>query len=72
MSNNPCSDVYDGPSAFSELESSQMATYYETAIPVQPDVAVCFHSAAELWLYPYGWDYNQFPDNVDELVRIFI
>ena len=67
MSSNPCSDVYDGPYAFSEIESSSMSAYFE-ALPQQPDVAVCFHSAANLWLYPFGYDYNQYPDNVDELV----
>jgi len=31
-------------------------------------VAVQFHSAAEKWLYPYGYALNQYPDNVEEIV----
>jgi len=32
--------------------------------------ANAIHSAAELWLYPYGANYNEFPENVDEIIEM--
>ena len=67
MSFNECGDTYCGPEAFSEIESQNVRDYFLSLSP-QPIFAICFHSAAELWLYPYGYAYNQYPDNVDNMV----
>ena len=48
--------------------SSQNIRDYVLSISPVPTFATAVHSAAELWLYPYGYDYNKYPDNVDEIV----
>ena len=68
MSTNPCSDTFCGDRAFSEVETANIRDYVLTISPV-PTFGTAVHSAAELWLYPYGYDYNQFPDNVEEHVK---
>ncbi len=67
VSANVCDENYLGETPFSEAETQNLRDYYESIDP-QPSVAILFHSAAEQWLYAYGWDYNQYPDNVDEVV----
>ncbi len=64
-----CSDIFQGPFAFSEVELRNLDEYFRGVSP-QPALAVCFHSAAEKWLYPYGYDDDAVPPNVDEMVRI--
>ena len=68
VSNNPCSDVFCGPEAFSSQEAQNIRDYY-LGLSEMPEVAICFHSAADLWLYPYGYAYDSYPDNVAEVVR---
>ena len=41
---------------------------YVLSISPVPTFGTAVHSAAELWLYPFGYMYNRYPDNVDELV----
>jgi hypothetical protein len=36
-----------------------------------PILAVNLHSYSQLWMYPYAYDYNIYPDNVDEIVSIY-
>jgi len=66
VSTNPCSDTYCGTEAFSEPSSKNNRDYVLSIDPV-PTFATALHSAAELWLYPYGYMYNRYPDNVDEI-----
>ena len=67
VSNNKCSDIYPGPEAFSEIETRNMRDFVLGLSPT-PVIAKAVHSAAELWLYPYGWAVATYPDNVDEIV----
>ena len=67
MSANKCSSVYNGPSAFSEPETANIRDYVAAMNPV-PVIGKSLHSAAEILLYPYGYDYNVYPDNKDEIV----
>lgn len=67
MSSSKCSDVYNGPEPFSEPETANIRDFLETLDPI-PQVAFAFHSAAEILLYPYGYDYDIFPENIDEIV----
>ncbi len=64
-----CSDTYQGPFPYSEIESENLKEYYLSISPL-PELAVCFHSAAQLWLYPYGYANGTYPENVDEMVCI--
>ena len=64
-----CSETYPGDQAFSEIESRNLRDFYLTLDPL-PVVSNCIHSAAELWLYPFGYKHNEFPSNVDEMVSV--
>jgi hypothetical protein len=32
----------------------------------------CFHSYSQLWLWPYGYDYNAYPENYKEIEQLAI
>jgi hypothetical protein len=66
-SNNKCQETYHGPEAFSEVEYKNMRDYLQKLDPV-PVLAEAFHSYSQLWLYPYGYAYNQYPENYKEIV----
>jgi len=66
VSTNPCSDTFCGTEPFSEIETQNIRDYVLSISPV-PTFGTAVHSAAELWLYPFGYMYNRYPDNVDEL-----
>ena len=42
--------------------------------PVQKhDRAVqCFHSYSQLWLWPYGYDYNVYPENRERAIHFIV
>jgi len=65
-STNKCSDTYRGPEAFSEIETANIRDYVLTLDPV-PILAECFHSYSQLWLWPYGYGYNAYPENYQEI-----
>ena len=35
-------------------------------------VGHCFHSYSQLWLWPYGYDYNAYPENYKEIEQLAI
>jgi predicted deacylase len=65
-STNKCSDIYAGEAPLSDVESQHISRYFRALTP-KPELSICFHSAAELWLYPYGYAYNAYPSNVEEI-----
>lgn len=65
VSSNKCSDIYPGPEAFSEVETRNLRDYI-TSLDETPIFAACLHSFSQLWLYPYGYAYDTFPENVEE------
>jgi len=71
VSNDKCSDIYPGPNAFSEIEMQNIKNYVETLEPV-PILGHCFHSYSQLWLWPYGYAYNVYPDNRQEIEQLAI
>merc|ERR1712236_125084 len=62
VSHNKCQETYCGPEAFSEPETQNIRDYVQTLSPV-PVLGHCFHSYSQLWLWPYGYAYNAYPDN---------
>lgn len=67
-SDNPCSDIYHGPNAFSEAESSAVRdSIAELGDRVQ--IYVTLHSYSQLWMTPYGYT-HEFPANYDEQYRV--
>ena len=65
-SNNKCSETYHGPSACSEIECQNIRDYVLTLDPV-PVLATCFHSYSQLYLWPYGYAYDAYPENYEEI-----
>jgi len=71
VSNNKCSDIYPGPKAFSEVETLNIKNFVETLNPT-PILGHCFHSYSQLWLWPYGYAYNTYPENKKEIQQLAI
>lgn len=61
--------MYPGDRPMSDIESQNIDAFFQSLNP-QPELAVCLHSYSWLFLYPYGYAYNQYPDNVDEIVSV--
>ncbi len=64
----PCDDTFPGVGPFSEVETQNSRDFFLSLDP-KPTVAMALHANAERWLYPYSYDYGQYQDNVDEVVR---
>jgi len=71
VSFNKCSDIYAGPKAFSEVENRNIKKFVESLTPT-PVLAHCFHSYSQLWLWPYGYKHNAFPENKQEIKQLAI
>ena len=67
MSGSPCGDAWPGTSAFSEVESQNVRDYVLSISPT-PTLGNAIHSYAEQWLVPYGWDYDAYAPNYQEMV----
>jgi carboxypeptidase A2 len=67
-SSDKCSEIYAGPSPFSE-PSCDVISKYATELNADGSMVayVTLHSYGQLWMCPYGWT-SQHPDTYDELV----
>ena len=45
--------------------------YVLTLNPV-PILATCLHSYSQLYLWPYGYDYGEYPNNYKEIVSLSV
>jgi len=71
VSHNRCMETYCGPEAFSEVETRNIRDFVTTLDPV-PILAHTFHSYSQLWLWPYGYAYNAYPENRAEIEQLAI
>jgi len=71
VSHNKCMETYCGPEAFSEVETRNIRDFVQTLEPV-PVLGHCFHSYSQLWLWPYGYAYNVYPENKEEIQQLAI
>merc|ERR1711970_150229 len=71
VSHNRCMETYCGPEAFSEVEMRNIRDFVQTLDPV-PVLGHCFHSYSQLWLWPYGYGYNAYPENRAEIEQLAI
>jgi len=71
VSNNKCSDIYPGKKAFSEIETTNIKNFVESLTPT-PILGHCFHSYSQLWLWPYGYAYDAYPENREEIEQLAI
>lgn len=62
-STNACSDVFMGPTAFSEPETRAVKGFVEAHPNLK--VLLTFHTYSELILYPWGGKYDQIPNLAD-------
>jgi len=69
VSHDPCSDTYCGTAAFSEIEVQNIKAYVEGMNP-KPVLGHCMHSYSQLWLWPYGYAYNAYPENYQEIKKL--
>jgi len=67
-SNNPCSNFYTGPSAFSEPETRVLASQIEK-VRQRLRVYLALHTYGQLWIIPYGHTYRRPADYLD-MVRL--
>merc|ERR550539_19168 len=70
-SSNPCSETFAGPEAFSEPEMANIRDFVMGLDPV-PVLSHTFHSYSQLWLWPYGYAYNAYPENREEIEQLAI
>lgn len=71
-SNNPASDTYRGPSAFSEPETQAVRDF---VLSVSPEIGFSIHSVAGRYLNPYGYTdtsiaYNIYQDFSSEFAPV--
>lgn len=63
-SSNPCSQIYRGPSAFSEPESAAQRDFFNQT-KENFEGFFTFHSYGQYLLYPWGFDTSVPPDHAD-------
>ena len=68
-SDNPCSDTYAGPYAFSEIETKTFANFLETDLAGKIHAYISLHSYSQLLLFPYGHT-AELPPNYRDLKRV--
>ncbi|XP_061398245.1 zinc carboxypeptidase A 1-like [Musca vetustissima] len=68
-SNNPCSDTYAGPSAFSEIETRSLSEYI-ASLKGKIFLYISFHAYSQYLLYPYGHTAS-LPANGKDLKQVF-
>lgn len=64
-SSSPCSDIFAGPSPFSEIETQVLRNVINTN-KARVKAYMAIHSYGSYFLYPYGYDGSN-PSNVNEL-----
>jgi carboxypeptidase T len=66
-SKSPHSDVFCGPTPFSEPETQAVKNFIESHSAIS--ILVSFHTFSELILYPWGHTYDPIPHSRDHLVH---
>lgn len=54
-----------------QVEMRNIRDFVTTLDPV-PVLGHCFHSYSQLWLWPYGYAYNAYPENKAEIQQLAI
>ena len=71
VGHNPCDETWPGATPFSEVKMRNIWNFVETLDPV-PVLSQCFHSYSQLWLWPYGYAYDAYPENFQEIEALAI
>jgi len=67
-SNNPCSETYAGPAAYSEPEAKAVADFMMTMNGTW-ELFITLHTYGQLWMAPWGYT-KDLPDDYNELTRV--
>ncbi|CAJ0573067.1 unnamed protein product, partial [Mesorhabditis spiculigera] len=67
-SQDPCSDVYAGPSPFSASETRTYSRWLRTLPALEAYITL--HSHGQLWLYPYAYAQNTYTRNVERTIYV--
>ncbi|XP_055299554.1 carboxypeptidase B-like [Sitodiplosis mosellana] len=65
---DPCSEIFRGAKAFSELESAAVESFFKNTNE-KFDAYLTFHSYGQWILYPWGYD-KELPDDHEDLARV--
>lgn len=68
-SSKPCSDIYHGPRAFSEVETQALGRTI-MYLKDQLKLYLTFHAYSQMWLVPWGYVKSQKPQTYNELMRM--
>lgn len=64
----PCSNIYHGEEVFSEPETRAVRNFLATPeMKDRVDAFVTLHSYAQLWIYPYSHEEQNYPEDIGEL-----
>lgn len=67
-SNDSCSNLYCGPTPFSEIEVRDIAQFiYNNADNI--DIYIDFHAYSQLWMTPYS-STRRLPEDFEDIVSI--
>ncbi|CAD6184392.1 unnamed protein product [Caenorhabditis auriculariae] len=67
-SSEPCSNIYQGEAVFSEPESMAVKNFLERPeMTDRLDAFVTLHSYAQLWIYPYSHEEQNYPEDIADL-----
>jgi len=69
-SNFPCSDIYHGRYAFSEVETAAQSSFLKKLIPQGLVMYMDIHAFSQLWFVPYGAAPRFYPADYKELKRV--
>jgi len=64
-----CKEIYRGETAFSEPESQAIRDFI-LQHSSQINGFITLHSYSQIWMYPFGHDYNNYPADVNELKEV--
>ncbi|CAO4360584.1 unnamed protein product [Caenorhabditis nigoni] len=65
----PCSEIYHGPSAFSEPESKAYAQFL-TSLKGRLEAYITLHSYSQLWIYSYSHRKFTYAPDIEETRRV--
>uniref|UniRef100_A0A8R1HSZ0 ShKT domain-containing protein n=1 Tax=Caenorhabditis japonica TaxID=281687 RepID=A0A8R1HSZ0_CAEJA len=70
-STDKCSEIYQGSSAFSELESRSMRDFLTSPeLNGKVDAFITLHTYSQMWIHPYSHARKAVPNDIAELQRV--
>uniref|UniRef100_A0A914UMW2 Peptidase M14 carboxypeptidase A domain-containing protein n=1 Tax=Plectus sambesii TaxID=2011161 RepID=A0A914UMW2_9BILA len=68
---DPCSDIYQGPRAFSEPETRALRDILlSPELKGRTDAYITLHTFGQIWMYPFGHQKGVYPDDKNDLESV--